>query len=90
MSWKIGFSKESVSFFNKNGDLSKEDVIDLASRAIGMFSGDRINIDVKKLKGEWDNFYRIRKGKLGIIASFDFESHFALIERIDWRESAYK
>ncbi|OGZ72787.1 MAG: hypothetical protein A2908_00185 [Candidatus Staskawiczbacteria bacterium RIFCSPLOWO2_01_FULL_38_12b] len=90
MNWKIGFSKESVSFLDKNGDLSKENVIDLVLRAIGMFSGHRINIDIKKLKGEWNNFYRIRKGRLRVIVSFDFESRSVLIERIDWRGSAYK
>ena len=90
MSWKIGFSKESVSFLNKNGDLSKENVIDLVLRAIGMFSGHRINIDIKKLKGEWEGFYRIRFGKLRIIVEFQFEICGAYIDKIDWRGNAYK
>jgi len=90
MNWKIGFSKESVSFLRENDDFSKESVISLLMQAIKIFSGQRINIDIKKLKGEWNGFYRIRKGKLRIIASFDFEAHFIFIERIDWRGNAYK
>lgn len=90
MNWKIGFSKESVSFLHKNADLSKESVIELSLQAIRIFSGQRINIDIKKLKGEWNGFYRIRKGKIRIIASFDFENRFVFIERIDWRGGAYK
>ena len=29
--------------------------------------GDKINVDVKKLKGNWEGYYRLRKGKLRII-----------------------
>ena len=54
------------------------------------FKGEDININIKKLRGEWEGFYRIRFGKLRIIAEFQFEGCRAYIERIDWRGSVYK
>lgn len=90
MTWSISFSGEAVSFLRKARRLSEGDVVELAQRAIRMFGGERINVDVKKLKGEWTGFYRIRKGKLRIIASFDFERRSALVDRVDWRGGAYR
>ena len=46
-------------------------------------------IDIKKMKGEWKGFYRIRKGKWRIIAEFDFDNNSVFIENIDWRGNIY-
>jgi mRNA interferase RelE/StbE len=45
---------------------------------------------VKKLKGDWQGFYRIRKGKVRIIFELSFEEHFVYVARIDNRGEAYK
>ncbi len=90
MNWRIGFSKESISFLDENGSFSKNNVITLAQLAVKMLSGESVSLDIKKLKGAWKGFYRVRKGKLRIIVSFDFEKLFIFIERIDWRGNAYK
>ena len=88
--WNVSFSGEAVSFLRKAGRFSESDVVELVEKTIRMFRGERVNVDVKKLKGEWAGFYRIRKGKLRIIAAFNFERYSAFIERIDWRGGAYK
>jgi mRNA-degrading endonuclease RelE of RelBE toxin-antitoxin system len=48
-----------------------------------------LNIDIKKLKGKWAGFHRIRIGKLRIIAEFNFDELSVFIERIDYRERIY-
>ena len=49
-----------------------------------------MNIDVKKLKGNWKGFHRIRVGKIRVIVEFNFESKVALIERVNFRGGVYK
>jgi len=52
--------------------------------------GERVNIDVKKLKGKWKGYLRIRKGKLRVIFAVDFEDKALYVERVDFRGKAYK
>jgi len=47
-----------------------------------------INVDVKKLKGSWTGYYRIKKGKIRII--FDYKNKAVFIEKIDFRGDVYK
>ena len=89
MKWRIDFSKDSLKFLEKN-NLKEDFLIEKIKLALRKFKGEDINIDIKKLRGKWEGFYRIRFGKLRIIAEFQFEYYRAYIERIDWRGSAYK
>jgi len=89
MNWVIAFSDEAIDYLEKNR-LAKEEIFDLVRKSIFKFRGEPVNIDIKKLKGAWQGFYRIRKGKLRLIVEFDFDNLSALVERIDWRGSAYK
>jgi len=52
--------------------------------------GEPVTVDVKKLKGDWQGFYRIRKGKLRIILKIDFDEHFIYVARVDHRGKVYK
>ncbi len=89
MKWHISFSKDSLKFLHSN-HLEENLVIEKIKTTLRKFNGENINIDIKKLKGEWDGFYRIRDGKLRIIAEFKFDSHNVHIEEIDWRGNSYK
>jgi len=89
MKWRIDFSKDSLKFLEKN-NLQEDFVIDKIKLALRKFKGEDININIKKLRGEWEGFYRIRVGKLRIIFEFQFENCRVYIEEIDWRGSAYK
>jgi len=89
MNWRIDISKSTETFLDKN-QFTREEVDDLIRKAIHYFQGERININIKKLKGEWAGFYRIRRGRIRIIAEFDFDSSVVFIEEIDWRGSVYK
>jgi len=89
MKWYIDFSADSLKFLKRN-NLTEDLIIEKIKLALWKFRGGNVNIDIKKLKGEWEGFYRIRSGKLRIIVEFQFERYRAYIEKIDWRGSAYK
>lgn len=89
MRWRIGISKNADNFLRKNQFTEKE-VFELIGKAISYFQREDVNVDIKKLTGEWAGFHRIRRGKIRIIAEFDFKNSFVFIEEIDWRGSAYK
>ena len=89
MTWKVETSRESEKFLAKN-QLTKEEVFGLIEKAVRYFRREDINIDIKKLKGDWLGFYRIRSGKIRIIAEFNFENSAVFVEEIDWRGNVYK
>lgn len=89
MRWIVGLTRDAEKFLVRN-HMERERVLDTVKLAIRKFGGEIASVDMKKLKGEWRGFYRIRRGDLRIIASFDFEHCRALVEQIDWRGNAYK
>jgi mRNA interferase RelE/StbE len=89
MTWRIDLSKNAEKFLSKN-ELTIDEVRELVGRAMRYFRGEDINIDIKKLKGSWKGFYRVRTGRIRIIAEFNFENSAVFIEEIDWRGNAYK
>jgi len=88
MKWSIEYSRHADKF------IEKEDIRVTVREQIKDFlkkmRGERINIDVKKLKGKWKGYLRIRKGKLRVIFAVDFEDKALYIERVDFRGKAYK
>ncbi len=89
MNWRVDFSKNSLKFLTRN-NLPEGFIIDRIKLVLRKFGGENVNIDIKKLAGKWEGFYRIRSGKLRIILEFQFERYRVYIEEIDWRGSAYK
>ncbi|MEK7567608.1 MAG: hypothetical protein AAB513_01655 [Patescibacteria group bacterium] len=89
MKWHITASKVALQFLEKN-HIPTEEVGDIIAVAIRRFQGENENIDIGKLKGKWLGFYRIRKGKMRIIVSFDFDNLSAFIDNVDWRGNVYK
>lgn len=89
MTWIVNFSAQAEKFLEQQR-ISRDDVYELIQRALMKFRGEQINIDLKKLGGAWEGFHRIRKGKVRIIAEFNFDNASVYIEVIDWRGNAYK
>lgn len=46
-------------------------------------------LDIKKLKGKWKGFFRVRVGKIRIIFRVDMNSSKLLIYEIKFRQDAY-
>ena len=88
MKWSVEYSRNADRF------IQAEDIQDEVRKHIESFlrklQGESINLDVKKLKGKWKDYFRIRKGKLRIIFSIDTASRALYVERIDFRGDAYK
>ncbi len=88
MKWNIEYSRHADKF------IEKEDIRVTVREQIKGFlkkmRGKPINIDVKKLKGKWKGYLRIRKGKLRVIFAVDFEDKALYVERVDFRGKAYK
>ncbi len=89
MKFSVDFSASSLKFLKENA-LEEGFVLEKLNFALRKFRGEDANIDIKKLKGAWEGFYRIRVGKLRIIVEFQFEQNRAYIEEIDWRGNVYK
>ncbi len=62
MTWTIEYSRDADLFIHAQG--IEDEVGRHIEGFIRKLRGESINIDVKKLKGEWRGYFRIRKGKL--------------------------
>ena len=87
MKWHVAFTKQARDFIRKQ-NLSPE-VFNLIKLSIKKLQGESVSVDIKKMKGAWGDFYRIRKGKWRVIASFDFNKQSVFIVAVDWRGNIY-
>ena len=88
MKWTVAYSKRASSFIEEHGIEAR--VSDSIRDFILKITGSSINIDVKKLKGEWAGYYRIRKGKIRIILRPDSETGSVFVDIVDFRGSVYR
>jgi mRNA-degrading endonuclease RelE of RelBE toxin-antitoxin system len=87
--YKVIFSKSSKTFLGKNPGY-KTKAIEIAKKFIRLITGEAENLDVKKMKGKWEGFYRIRSGKIRLILSFDVDAATLYVDRIGFRGDVYK
>ncbi len=88
-SWDILLSKESLKFLRKN-HLEQNVVIDAVTLAVRKFSGEDVNIDVKKLSPPYDGYFRIRRGRMRITFKIDFDTRTVDVVETNWRGGSYK
>ncbi len=88
MKWRIEYSRDAEKF------IGKHDIRDKVREGLKKFllkvKGEDINIDIKKLSGEWEGYYRIRRGKLRIIFEPDKSQKSFFVEKVDFRGDVYK
>lgn len=89
MKWIVDFTRDAEKFLARN-NIDRREIFELTGLAVRKFKGEVVNVNVRKLKGKWLGFYRIKRGDLRVIASFDFDSLRIFVEEIDWRGNAYK
>jgi mRNA-degrading endonuclease RelE of RelBE toxin-antitoxin system len=89
MKWSIGYSRAALKFLKKN-NIEEEEIIEKIRLAVRFFNGEAVSVDIRKTKGKWAGYHRIRFGRMRIIAEFDFDSRRVCVEEIDWRGSVYK
>ncbi|MGA7877953.1 MAG: hypothetical protein WCA08_20010 [Desulfoferrobacter sp.] len=88
MKWTVEYSADAVEFIDRE-DLSGQ-VREQIALFLKKMRGQAVNLDAKKLKGKWKGYFRIRKGRLRIIFSVQFDLRVIYIERVDFRGQAYK
>lgn len=94
MKLELIYNKRVDKFFSKNNHiLTKENVRELLIKAVKkIILKEDINIDLKRLKGEFKHLYRIRHNKLRIL--FEIINNEVIIqlivEDIDFRGEIYK
>lgn len=87
MKWEISYSKRADRFIKEHKIESK--VRTIIEKFILRYLGEDININVKKLKGKWQGYHRIRIGKLRIIIKVDKDNNYIIVDTVDFRGSIY-
>lgn len=90
---KINYQRKAEKFLNRNQDkLTIVEVRSLVIKAVCRLSGKNENVDLVKMKGEYDGYFRIRKNNLRIIFSIyeDDKEIVVTIVDIDFRGNIYK
>ncbi|MCK5057496.1 MAG: type II toxin-antitoxin system RelE/ParE family toxin [Candidatus Aminicenantes bacterium] len=87
MPWKIDYSKSAKKFIDEH-KITKN-IRELLKKLILKIGGEEVNINIKKLKGKWDSFLRIRKGNIRIILKVHKKEKRIFIERVDFRGNVY-
>ena len=89
---KFLYTNQSEKFLKKNKDaISRNTVNKLIIKGLQKIFGKDVNVDIKKLRAYDGLMYRIRKGNIRIIFSYEHkEIYIVTIENINFRDSAYK
>jgi mRNA interferase RelE/StbE len=87
--WRIKLSKQTNSFA-KTEHVSDDELLTLLGKFVAYLEGKNENIDVKKMKGEWKGYHRIRMGKIRLILRVDFAARSIFVDRMDYRGDVYK
>jgi len=88
--WKYEFSRESIKVL-ENLDTKTANSLKKKIKNIGMWLDNRENLqaDIKKLKGKWKGFYRLRVGKIRALLSIDDKNELIKVHGIRFRGDVY-
>ncbi len=88
--WIVEIGKQSEKFLDKNSADIRDIVYDKIRNVIEWLENkNNLIVDLKKLKGDYLGFYRIRAGKVRIIISIDKINHIIKIQNINFRGNIY-
>ncbi len=88
MKWRIDYSRNADKFIQKHN--VRLEVREEIKKFLMKMKGENVNIDIRKLSGEWKGYYRLRKRKLRIIFEASKSERFLFVEKIDFRGDVYK
>jgi mRNA interferase RelE/StbE len=91
---EVRFSKGAVKFLKKLDAQSAEKVRQKILQLQSMLEAEGIipftELDIKKLKGQWDGYFRLRVGQIRVIFTIiDSEIEILLIQDIGFRGGIY-
>lgn len=93
ISLQIRYQRKAEKFLSRNqAKITVEEVSSLVVKAVRRLTGKNENIDLVKMKGEFDGHFRIRKNNLRIIFNIyeDDKEIVVTIVDIDFRGNIYK
>lgn len=88
MTWRIEYSKAASKFIQKS-NLHAE-VSEELKKFLLRLKGVDVNINLKKLVGDWEGYYRLRKGDIRIIFEINKLEKSLYVEKVDLRGRVYK
>lgn len=88
MKWRIEYSRDADKFIKKQ-NIRVEVTRELKKFLIKM-QGGNVNLNLKKLTGDWAGYFRLRKGKLRVIFEINKIEKNLFIEKVDFRGDVYK
>jgi len=91
---EVRFSKRAVKFLKKLDAQSAEKVRQKILQLQSMLETEGVipftELDIKKLKGQWDGYFRLRVGQIRVIFTvMDSEIEILLIQDIGFRGGVY-
>ncbi len=90
----IKFSRNAIKFLDKITEKDKERIRQKIKTLVLSIEEQGIipfrELDIKKLSGEWSEFFRMRIGRMRIIFKIDREKDDFLVYEIDFRGDVYK
>ncbi len=87
--WQIELSRQTDKSTKKE-NINDNEILNLVKRVFNYSKGLDENIDVKKMKGKWKGYYRVKIGKIRMIMKIDFKNKVAYIDKVDFRGDVYK
>ncbi|MDN5358455.1 MAG: mRNA interferase RelE/StbE [Candidatus Diapherotrites archaeon] len=91
MSWRVLFHRKAKAVVTKLQERDKHRILDGIKVLVESIQrGTPTDLDIKKLKGKWAGFYRLRVGKWRVIFRVDWENRVLLVYNIAKRENVYE
>jgi mRNA interferase RelE/StbE len=88
MKWRIDYSRDAEKFIEKQN--IRGEVREELGKFLMKMKGENVNLDLKKLSGEWEGYYRLKKGRIRIIFEPNRIDKVLFVDRIDFRGDVYK
>ena len=83
MTWKVKYRKQAFSFLKENHLFEI-----VRDKIVSYIRGEKV--DIKKLRGNWNGFLRLRIGKIRVIFKLDIENKVVEIYKAGMRGEVYK
>jgi mRNA interferase RelE/StbE len=89
--FKYRFSKESLKVLEKL-NIKTSNLVKRKIKNIGDWLDNKnpLYADIRKLKGEWKGFYRLKIGQIRVIFSIDDKNKILKVHEIGFRGDVYK
>ena len=93
MEWRIRIHRRAYRFLERLHEDKRRNIEEKLKKLVKALESGVLpyrRLDIRRLRGEWEGFLRLRVGNIRIIFKIDFETKTIYIYHIHYRESAYK